>query len=122
MKKVILSTIVPVNQRSVHVKDNKCCSIFLILGHKTKDCRNQNPGRYRPCGKHHYTTLPQDNLSSNNSNNSSENKGSTQTSTNSAASFSTVVTNSSPCEHATSLVHQPTLVMTGQVVVESASG
>jgi len=49
-------------------------------------------------------------------------KGFSQTSTDSAASFCTVIKNSSACEHATSVVPQSTLVMTGQVLVESASG
>ena len=107
-----------VSQRSVHIKNNKCCSNCLIPGHKTKECRNS--GRCRRCGKRHHTTLHQDNLTSRDSHGASENKGSLQALTESTASVSAVSTNSS--ESAKSTLPHPTLVMTGQVFVESASG
>ena len=105
-------------QRSVPIKNNKCCSNCLIPGHKTKEFRNS--GRCRRCGKRHHTTLHQDNLTSSDSHSTSENKGSSQALTESTASVSAVSTNSSEPDKST-LPH-PTLVMTGQVLVESASG
>ena len=95
-----------VSQRSVHIKNNKCCSNCLIPGHKTKECRNS--GRCRRCGKRHHTTLHQ------------ENKGSSQALTESTACVSAVSINSSEPDKST--LSHPTLVMTGQVLVESASG
>ena len=108
-----------VSQRSVHIKNNKCCSNCLIPGHKTKECRNS--GRCCRCGKCHHTTLHQDNLNFSNSHSTSENKGSSQALTESTASVSAVSTNSSEPDKST-LPHPTTLVMTGQVLVESTSG
>ena len=89
----------------------------MIPGHKTKECRNL--GRCSRCGKRHHTTLHQDNLTSSDSHSTSESKGSLAL-TESTASVSAVSTNSSEPDKST-LPH-PTLVMTGQVLVESASG
>ena len=90
----------------------------MIPGHKTKGCRNS--GRCRQCGKRHHTTFHQDNLTSSDYHSTSGNKGSSQALTKSTASVPAVSTNSS--EPDKSILPHPTLVMTEQVLVESASG
>ena len=103
-----------VSQRSVHIKINK------LFDSRTLNKRMPKLRQMSPMCKCHCTTLHQNNLASSGFNDTSENKSSTQTSTESAASVSVFTTNSS--EPAKFTLPHPTLIMIGQVLVESTSG